>query len=177
MARVRLNFGMTLLVVGIAGAVVSSLRVEELPMNSGMPLNVCAPGERLTRPAASDARSPGEAMRMFCIDAQGARRDVTGDYIVAMADHMPRMADRVMPIILEFAFGLLAACGLLLVLLGLRARSRATAQPAPHVQLTGDLADRLRQVAEARTANLITQAEHDRLRDEILRATATAPRA
>jgi hypothetical protein len=87
------------------------------------------------------------------------------------------MAGRVMPVILEGAFGLLAACGLLLVLLGLGARSRATAPVAPRVQPTGDLADRLRQIGEARAANLITQAEHDRLRDEILRATTTAPRA
>lgn len=116
-------------------------------------------------------------MRMFCVDAQGARRDVTGDYIVGMANQSARMAERMMPLAYGFLYALLAACGLLLVLLGLRARSRATTPAAKRVHVAGDLADRLRQIADARAANLISQAEHDRLRDEILRATATAPRA
>lgn len=232
MGKVLVVIGALLAVVGIGGAVASSLLAPSLVSLAPEPAALCRPGERLVEEGGASTYTPGQGnrrnVRMFCVDDKGARREVTGDFVQGLIGQVLGNLGGAGAFIAAFLFSLLFGLGLLLLIVGAIVSARRNARlrlasggampsgtvvvrmsdgtstttnvagsvgsslagtlgdnlagaieqavraaqtsSGAHVTIGGDLADRLRQVAEARAANLITQAEHDRLRDEILRA-------
>jgi hypothetical protein len=199
MGRVLLIIGVVLLLVGIGGAVGASLFMRPLALAPD-PASLCQPGERLVEEGGPSTYAPGQgnrrAARMFCVDDKGARREVTGAFVQGLIGQVFGSLGTLGSIVVAILFSLLAALGLVLTLIGAivsARRARRSGSLPPGVMVVrpgsvggattgaaadpasgGDLADRLRQLGEARGANLISQAEHDRLRDEILRAMRTS---
>lgn len=241
MGKVLVVIGALLAVVGIGGAVASSLLAPSLVSLAPEAAALCRPGERLVEEGGASTYTPGQGnrrnVRMFCVDDKGARREVTGDFVQGLVGQVLGNLGGAGAFIAAFLFSLLFGLGLLLLIVGAIVSARRNARlriassgampsgtvvvrmsdgtstttnvagnvrsslagslagtlgdnlagaieqavraaqtsGGAHVTIGGDLADRLRQVAEARAANLITQAEHDRLRDEILRAMRANP--
>jgi hypothetical protein len=140
----------------------------------------------------------GRTVRYFCVDDSGERREVTGDFVQGMlgdvgAAIMPMLSGSLItiisPLILTFGF-ILAILGFVFS----RRRPRTvtqyvytTGQGIPQTfntpsrqppsttfsfptqpQARGDLTAKLRQLDEARQANLISEDEYQRMRQEIL---------
>jgi hypothetical protein len=230
--RVLVVIGVVLVLVGIGGAVASSIFATPfLALSPPDRAALCAPGERLVEDGSASTYTPGQgnrrSVRMFCVDDKGARREVTGDFVEGLIGRIFGSIGGLGSIVVAALLSLLAALGVVLIIVGailaarrarggiasaLAANARfAAASPQVVVRMSdgtttttnlgalgsgglasvvaqavqraqeigaahpggGNLADRLRQLAEARAANLITQTEHDRLRDEILRAMRT----
>lgn len=188
MGRILLVVGLLLLLVGVAGAIASSLSLTGFALApSGAAL--CQPGETLAeetgpstyRPRAGSSRS----VRMICVDEKGTRRDATGDFVQGLFGQVLGDLGNIGNFIASVAFSMLATLGTILAIIGAiltRRRNGRLQTSAAGVtiagqtfgpaspQAAGALAERLRQIADARGRNLITQEEHDRLRAEIMQS-------
>jgi hypothetical protein len=191
MSRVVLFFGIVLLLVGTAGVIIGMV---------GIPLQFTSTIFQAVTPTAAELCNPGEtldevrgaeeytalegtrrAIRYFCVNDAGERREVTTSFVTGMLGDALRGLG-------VFAIPFLSSCictvGLLFTAFGaIFSRRRAmlavnnfafpedfdttTASRQPSAA-SAALTNRLRQLEDARRSGLISEDEYQRMRQEAL---------
>ena len=203
MSRLVMFLGILLILVGGAGMVFGFVGVPAQLMSSISQAvqpkaeDLCKPGEELVKNEGPESYSPsmgyGRSVTYYCVNSDGVRREVTGDFVQGMFGQvLGSMGSLAIPIVASS----LCAFGFVLALVGFvfsrRRRfqtvtsqyvfaganpssvypvSTATSsnQPPPaRPPVQGDLAAKLRQIEDAHTSGLITDEEYQRMRQEIL---------
>jgi hypothetical protein len=191
MSRVVLFFGIVLLLVGTAGVIIGMV---------GIPLQFTSTIFQAVTPTAAELCNPGEtldevrgaeeytalegtrrAIRYFCVNDAGERREVTGSFVTGMLGDVFRSLG-------VFAIPLFSSClctvGIFLTVIGaLLSRRKAmlavnnfafpedfdtTSASRQPSAASAALTNRLRQLEDARRSGLISEDEYQRLRQEAL---------
>ncbi len=213
MGRIFTFLGVIVLLAGIAGTVWSFIGARFGSANSmfnpaadvmqdaidgPQAEDLCEPGETIETNEGQSGRTTdgtwGRTITVYCINAEGERREVTGDF----ANNLLGQAFASMPAFMgglgmSMCFTSLLGVGIVMIVIGSVIKRRS--QPGtvmvggiPGVQVYtserpvanvttryvqanppgGDLAAKLRQLEDARAKGLISADEYDRLRQQIL---------
>lgn len=213
MSGVLKVLGVVLLLVGIAGTIWSFINPLLDPTGSifnpardaiqsavdgPKAEELCEPGERVVTEEGPPSRTVGgtwgRPVTVFCVDAEGNRREVTGEFV---SDLLGQTFQGIPAFLgglgLTMCFSSLIVVGIILLIIGMVAsrrrqpgvvmvggipdvqtsdRSASVMDVSRYVQQTGssggDLAAKLRQLEDARAKGLISADEYDRLRQQIL---------
>lgn len=174
------------------GDIVSSVNPEAIEAQAAA---LCNDGETLKIEQGAETYSPssgwGRPTYFYCVDNQNNRREVTEEF---GSDLISNTTSSALSIISgTFTWMCLSSLGFVVLLIGIIMSVRKRAQPletSPYASLSpvsgdpemqwhvpsskkarpdsSDLTDRLQKLEEARSANLISQEEYDRLRQNIL---------
>jgi hypothetical protein len=215
MGRILTFLGVIVLLVGIAGSVWSFLGPFLNPTNTMFnpaadavqaaldgpkAEDLCEPGETIETEEGSSSRTVGgtwgRPITVYCVDDEGNRREVTGDFANdLLGGALAGIPSFMGGIGLSMCFSTLIAVGVVLLVIGslITRRSRqqnmvtlggipgvqmytSTERPIANVTTRyvqanpsgGDLTAKLRQLEEAHNKGLISAEEYDRLRQQIL---------
>lgn len=89
MGRLLILFGLLLVVVGVIAGGVSMVnalqKTTAVAIEGPVESEVCQPGESLVEETGASEYTPGQGygrpVQYFCVDADGTRRNVTGEFV------------------------------------------------------------------------------------------------
>lgn len=206
MGRILVILGVILVIGGTIGTTLGAFAgvggiFSGLTANTFMPdeAELCEEGERLVEETGPSERLPGggfaSTVLHFCVDADGGRREVTGEFVSGMMGDVFSSLDGFLPGIgASVLLSLLIPVGVVLIIIGAlvgRRRSAAYVQVGgmpsisgtslfeadprrDRVRMTGEtpgggtVAERLKQLDDLRSRGMISADEYDRLRQKIL---------
>lgn len=153
--------------------------------------NLCKPGEHYEEEQGPSTYTQGQGYGrptvMYCVNAEGTKRNVTGDFVQGMAGGV---SQQVLGLISGFTIpSALCGLGIMFMVIGVIASALGRGRQQAQVYTTGyttipntgfqqpqqfnvnqggTLNEKLRQLENARNQGLITQSEYDRMRQDIL---------
>lgn len=194
MGRIMAVLGVVLLIVGIGGMLTNGFSPTNSLTDAPTAEQLCEEGETLVDETGASVYTPGQgygrSVQYYCEDEDGNRRNVTGEFVEDLFGSAGGFIGDMMG---SFLWGGLASLGGTLLTLGLIftfvgrmnrqtqqmvgqytstftpttyvSPSTPTSPPAPS---GGTLADRLRQLDDARAQGLLKPEEYERLRKQAL---------
>lgn len=217
MGRILTLLGVVMLLAGLGGILYSSFSsfgafgsasgIDQLIATPSAD-TLCKPGETLDVVQGASSYTPGSGSgrptSYFCVDADGNRRDVTGDFVDDLFGSAGGFVGGLFNGILgTFLWGGLMTLGIIFMVFGMISRRMSGKMPTigggvvlptgtytsgtvlgsssapytpppspsfgtPAAGKTPPLAERLKQLEDARAAGLISQEEYERLRQQAL---------
>lgn len=195
MSRLIMIVGVILVIAGVGGMLAGLTGIGTNFMSTiNDAINptaeeLCNPGETLDQVTGPETYSQGTGygrqVSFFCVNDAGERREVTGDFVQGM---LGQVFSSIPSMFIPALGGCVLTVGILFLVIGfiLSARRRGVtrvtvpsytfdfpsdAPPAPRSRQqpqSGDLSAKLRQLDEARQSGLLTEAEYQKKRQDIL---------